>query len=154
LLFTFTKGARDELKDRVRTDPAFQSVAGQITITTLNAWGFRRLKNQRHHIQLKTKASDRHYTLHNLLQPIWRKYPRVEAALTESRAKYKATAVLMGQIELFKLLGFRHDKITKQKDFLDHVDFLEACGMNAQVRRLAEPLEDLEIVTNLGNPLG
>lgn len=54
LLFTFTRAARDELRDRLRNDPAFRSVAPLVNITSLNSWGFRRLKASRHSLQLRS----------------------------------------------------------------------------------------------------
>jgi DNA helicase-2/ATP-dependent DNA helicase PcrA len=52
LLFTFTTGARDELKERIHSDPAFKPISSQVTITTLNAWGYKRLKAAGHNLQL------------------------------------------------------------------------------------------------------
>ena len=45
LIVTFTKSATVELKERVEHDPYFEPVRGQANITTLNAWGWNRIRN-------------------------------------------------------------------------------------------------------------
>jgi len=152
LLFTFTRAARDELNDRVRSDPSFRVIAPILTITTLNSWGFRRLKGIKHNLRLMTKKADRHFTLNNVLQPVWEKHPRISAVLTQSRSKYWASAALMDLIDLFKTLGFRHDRLESLEDLEAHVVYLESCGMISQLTRVLQQLEDLEVLANLNNP--
>lgn len=153
LLFTFTRAAREELNDRVRSDTSFRVIAQNLTITTLNSWGFRRLKSLKHNLRLITDKGGRYFTLNNVLQPVWNTHPRLAKVLTESRSKNRASAALMDLIDLFKSLGFRHDRLESPKDLEAHVAFLENCGMASQFTRVLQQLEDLEVLVNLNNPI-
>ena len=46
LIVTFTVAATNELKDRLAHDSEFECVRDQATVTTLNAYGYRRIRNQ------------------------------------------------------------------------------------------------------------
>src|SRR5947209_827307 len=48
LLFAFTRAARDEMSDRLRTAPEFAAIRSSVDVFTLNSWGFRRLKSRTH----------------------------------------------------------------------------------------------------------
>lgn len=45
LVFTFTRAARDELRDRLKSNPSFKPILEFVEVATLNAWGLRRLKH-------------------------------------------------------------------------------------------------------------
>lgn len=153
LLFTFTRAASDELRDRIRTDRTFAAVAGHVTVTTLNSWGYRRLKSVKHSLQLKTSKTDRYFTLNNVLQPVWSEHPRIESALTDSRSKHRVSHALMELIDELKTLGFRHDRVETEESFRQHVGYLEECGMNRKVADLVNDLVELEILPELDDPL-
>ena len=74
LIITFTHAAREELYDRLQSDDRFRNVSPLITISTLNSWGFRRVKDLTHSPKLITTKKDRYSLIHKTLQPIWRKY--------------------------------------------------------------------------------
>ena len=45
LIVTFTRAARDELQSRINEDSAFALLRDMTEITTLNSWGYRRIRN-------------------------------------------------------------------------------------------------------------
>src|SRR4051794_34576925 len=45
LIVTFTVAARDELKTRLHEQAVFAPMRDMVEVTTLNSWGFRRIKN-------------------------------------------------------------------------------------------------------------
>lgn len=85
LIFTFTRAARQELRDRLRNDPVFRSMVGNVEITTLNSWGFRRLRTRVHGLRLLTKGGDFYFCVNNTLQPVWQNHERMKAVLTSTR---------------------------------------------------------------------
>ena len=153
LLFTFTRAAREELCDRVKSDPAFAPIAPLVTITTLNVWGFRKLKNMKHNLQLKTSKTDRFFALNNVLQPVWEKHDRVADTLKETRSKHRASDVIMNLLDMLKSLGFRHDRIKTKEDVLAHIQFLHECGMEPQLVQIISQLTELDIIRGTNEPL-
>ena len=79
LVFTFTRAARDELRERIRSTDAFKAIAACTEVTTLNAWGHRRLKSRLPNLRLLTASKDRYWTMANNLQPLWNDNPRLKA---------------------------------------------------------------------------
>ncbi len=45
LIVTFTRAAAGELRERVNSDGRFSAIRDLVKISTLNAWGFHRVKN-------------------------------------------------------------------------------------------------------------
>jgi DNA helicase-2/ATP-dependent DNA helicase PcrA len=146
LVFTFTRAARDELRDRVRQDSAFASIRDNIEIMTLNAWGYRRIKARLHQPRLITSGADFYSVVHNVLQPVWKKHPRVEAALTTSRAKGRAAKVIVEVMDTLKSLGFRHDKHATEAAFQQHVKTLANMGLAAHWGTVPQRLADIEVL--------
>jgi DNA helicase-2/ATP-dependent DNA helicase PcrA len=146
LVFTFTRAARDELRDRLKTNPAFKDVAPLVTITTLNAWGFRQVKSVTTNLKLIVSSRDQYFCVQNILQPIWRKYPPIKALLEDNRRKNRAGRDLLHLIDFLKSMGLRHDKMTSERNFQDDVEYLVQCGMSAQVDGFAKLLTDLDII--------
>jgi len=83
----------------------------------------------------------------NSLQPIWINYPRLKAALTESRRKYRAASDLMEISDTLKSLGYRHDIHDTCEAFLTHSMWLVNNGMIAHVHAFILTLIELEIVS-------
>jgi DNA helicase-2/ATP-dependent DNA helicase PcrA len=146
LIFTFTRVARDELRDRVRSNPAFRDLGGIMDVNTLNAWGFRWLKPRLHNPRLVTSSKDRSFLISNDLQPIWQKHPAIKDLLTDSRRKIKAQKSLMDQIDFLKSLGFRHDRHIDLAAFKQHLKWLIDAGMGSHVLAFITDMQELEIV--------
>lgn len=146
LLFTFTRAARDELRDRVRTTPEFAPIAQNVEIQTLNAWGYRRLKAKAHNLKIIDKKGDKYFTVHNLLKPVWEQHGWVKQALTSNASRHKAANSLIDVIDRLKTLGFRHDWSGGASQFGKHLDWLEKSGLGAHVQALLTDLHDIEII--------
>ncbi len=146
LLFTFTRAARDELKDRLKNDETFAALRPFTEITTLNSWGFRRVKARKHSLRMCATRKDRYICMNNTLQPIWQKYPAIKAVITSSKTGPRATRAIMDLMDLLKGMGFRHDKHSRIDAFSNHVKWLESNGLKGHVEGFFKVLDDLEII--------
>lgn len=146
LIFTFTRVARDELRDRIKNNSSFSELDGCVDVNTLNAWSYRWLKLRIHSPRLLTSSNDRSFLVSNDLQPIWQQHPALREVLTDSKLKVRATKSLMDKIDFLKGLGFRHDKHTDIKSFKKHLQWLGQAGLYNHVAAFLEWLQDLEII--------
>lgn len=149
LVFTFTRAARDELRERIRTTADFEALRSEIEITTLNAWGLRRLKEAYPTLRNVREFIDRDqgfWTMVNDLQPLWQEYERLRTLLTDKRRRNKGARGLMRLMDALKGLGFRHDKHNEPERFASHALWLRDSGMSAQIRQALAELAELEII--------
>lgn len=151
LIFTFTRVARDELRDRVRNNRTFKALDGSVEVNTLNAWSFRWLKSRLHNPRLVTSSKDRVFLVKNALQPIWQKHPALQDLLTDSKRKNKAEKSMMDKIDFMKSLGFRHDQHNTAAAFRQHLQWLVKAGLQSHVMALLEDMRELEIVDRKAN---
>ncbi|GBD27652.1 Putative ATP-dependent DNA helicase YjcD [bacterium HR30] len=147
LVFTFTRAARDELRDRLKKTPIFANVAPFVTVNTLNAWGFRLLKNRIPNPRLVTKGNERDFCINNVLRPVWTKYERLKALLEGSGRMNVVANEVWNLIQFLKSMGLRHDRITTKKALAKALHSLEQCRLGNQVRLFYRRLIDLGIVT-------
>lgn len=154
LLFTFTKAARDELRDRLRSSPDLQPVAGSVDVQTLNAWGFRRLKSRSHNLKIIASSQEIFFAVNNQLQPVWKKYPTINALMTSTRSRNKAAKTIMNLIDGFKSLGFRHDVHAALPAYQEHTKWLRDAGLSAYfTKTLMDALTGLQIIAQgTGDP--
>jgi len=148
LVFTFTRAAREELRDRLKSNVYFGSVAPLTTVTTLNSWGFRIVKAITRNPRLITKSNERYWVIDNVLQPVWRNYPRLKALLEDSRRKNKAGQEILECVDFFKSMAFRHDLLDSFDAYKQHIDYLRRCGMDNQLDGFLRRLNDMELVSN------
>lgn len=123
-IVTFTRAARDELKARL---PGLN--LEDVDVTTLNAWGFRRIRDASVSPRLITTKAAYHFAMLNQLQSVWqrKKHKHIMNAITASRwTKATAPRLLMDMIDAFKSLGFDHKRHKDEGDFLAHWTRLEA----------------------------
>ncbi len=146
LVFTFTRAGRDELLDRLRSNPVFRPIRGLVDVTTLNAWGYRFLKSRLINPRLVIDSRDQFFCMINVLQPVWQKAPKVRDVLRDARRKSPGARVLMELADRLKSLGFRHDRHADWRSFTEHCRWLENSGMAAHVTAILRQLEHLEIV--------
>ncbi|MCX7719065.1 MAG: ATP-dependent helicase [Candidatus Sumerlaeaceae bacterium] len=146
LVFTFTRAARDELRDRLKHDPQLRAVRSVVDVTTLNSWGFRYLKNRMHNPRLVTTSQDRYFTMTNLLQPVWQGHTKVKEAMTDNHRKQRAARQLMDLMDIIKGLGYRHDLHREYNAYEKHTEWLATHGMGKHVVSMLKQLDDLEIV--------
>ena len=146
LIFTFTRVARDELRDRIRHKGTFGELASIIDVNTLNAWGFRWLKSRMHNPRLVIGSKDRSFLISNALQPIWNQHPAIKELLTDNKRKIKAQKSLMDKIDFLKSTGFRHDRHTTLSAFKKHLKWLIEAGLQSHVVAFTNEMRELEIV--------
>jgi DNA helicase-2/ATP-dependent DNA helicase PcrA len=154
LLFTFTKAARDELQDRLRNAPEFTEISGSVEVSTLNSWGFRRLKARTHSLRLLTNSTDVFWAVHNNLQPIWTKHERLRDLLTQTTSRNRAAKAVMTVMDGLKSLGFRHDIHHNGVEFEKHVLWLRELGLVTYLANLLQLLTDLQIIDLSSGKLG
>lgn len=147
LLFTFTKAARDELKYRLRTAPEFNDIQHNAEVSTLNAWGYKRLRSRTHSLRLLTSSKELFWALNNNLQPVWTKHAKLRDLLTQTTSKYRTAKALMATMDGFKSLGFRHDIHYTAGTFQQHAKFLGNLGLTTYLTGLLQQLADLQIIT-------
>src|SRR3990172_441944 len=86
LIVTFTVAARQELASRLNSDDRFGTLRDAAEITTLNSWGFRRIKNVAAFPKLITSKTDYHFAMLNQLQPVCKSHEKVKSAIEQSQA--------------------------------------------------------------------
>jgi len=127
LIFTFTRVARDELKERLDTDDDFQALRKRIRIDTLNRWGYNYLRKQvEASLALKTRNDELFLIVKHDLRSIWTKHAKLDRALTKNQRKYVG---LMNVMDALKTSGFRHDTTELMGSFARHCDWLEKNGL-------------------------
>jgi DNA helicase-2/ATP-dependent DNA helicase PcrA len=146
LVLTFTRAARDELRERLRTVEELRAVEPRVTITTLNSWGFRFLKRNTSYCRLITSRKEMYGLCVNALRPIWRRYPRIREVMEDQRIKNRAAVELLEISGFLKAMGLRHDRCTAREQFIQGLDQLRQYRMIKQVRNFFERLSDLDII--------
>lgn len=146
MVFTFTRAAGDELRDRLKRDPQFAPIRPFVDISTLNSWGFRWLKSRVENLRLVTNTKDRDFTMLNLLQPVWQKHKKIKNVMTDSRRKYRGARQIMDLMDQFKSMGFRHDDHASLDKFAHHINWLLNHKMDQHFLSIIILLCDLEII--------
>lgn len=143
LIVTFTKAATAELKDRLINDPDFKSVRDISTITTLNAYGYRRIResDQVRSPQLITSSSTKYFAMMNQLRPVWLTNQYIRPVIETRRDGAKRLMEVMDNI---KSLGFDHTR-DFNRDLYEKrmMDLLEQ-GLLWRIR------QQFEILTEIG----
>lgn len=140
LIVTFTRAARDELQSRLRTDE-FLPISGNTEVTTLNSWGWRRVRDRHHSARLITKTADRSFAVQNSLQPIWSKSKRMEAAF--KKQKFLAGKVVLNLMDQVKNLGFDHLSMTDIAHAERHIEALDEVGLGRFMPQIYEELVEI-----------
>lgn len=150
LIVTFTVAAKQELAARVNEDAQFAGLRDSVEITTLNAWGWRRLRETSFNPKLITSRDDYHFTMLNQLQGVWQNYDAVKESVQKRRSS--APRDLMNLIDTFKSLGFDHERHITFEAFSEHIDWLHQQGLTWRVYEQFGQLVRLDILDgDLGN---
>lgn len=142
LVVTFTRAARDELKIRLGKPP-FLPIQGSIEVTTLNSWGWRRVR-ERHHAPKLISGKDRNFTVQNSLQPVWREFPAISAQMTKK--PIPTGKILLNSLDQLKNLGFDHTRHLSQKEISAHARHLADARADALLPALAHELHEASII--------
>ena len=121
LLFTFTRVACEELKQRLRSISDFAGVKDSISVFTLNAYGNRLLKRKYAGFrQLGVDKKARHFVLANYLRPVVDKSPVIAANINNKSWVNKHANVILDMLDQLKSLGFDHQKMGVPEEFLNY----------------------------------
>ena len=144
LIVTFTKSAEQELTARLAHDPEFVDVGGRTTVTTLNAYGWRRIRDQVRNAQLAKSSQDRHRVVMNQLRPTWLKHQRIEEAL--ARRGGNTARDLMDVMDVVMSMGFDHSADTAFEDFYQRMEQLVVLGLSPRIQQQFEELSRLSVL--------
>lgn len=144
LVVTFTKGATHELRSRLVSDPDFRDIRDQVVISTLNAYGFRRMRDQLRHIQLLSSNDKRFFAMRNQLRPVWLdKYPHVAQVADRRGAGPRR---LMDVMDNLKALGFDHTTDTNRERFKAKLDAIQQSWLAPQMEQQFDSLTQLKVL--------
>ncbi len=148
LLVTFTKSAEQELKVRLASEDAFAAIREQTTVTTLNAYGYRRLRDNHRSPRLLKTNGDYHFAMYNQLRPVWSGDKYIEPVVTQRGSQNPRR--LMAVVDNLKSMGFDHERDKDFESFQGHMDELERQGLHGRIR------EQFDLLTRLGvlDPVG
>ncbi len=148
LLVTFTRAAMQELSNRLDEDNRFAQFQDSIEITTLNAWGYRRIRNAVRYPKLLNPERDYHFATQNQLRPVWQNHDPIRNAIQSRnrRTRVIAPRKLMDVIDGFKSLGFDHVRHANFSTFSQHWRQLELHGLEWRIKELLGEIIDLDIL--------
>lgn len=128
LVFTFTRAARDELKDRLINDPDFVAIQNVVKVETLNQWGYNYLKSTEKSLTIKNSRTENFFLVKNLLRPIWIEHPKIAKVLENNSSKYPDIIDVFNEL---KSSGFQHiyPFPAMQKHFDLQVNWLKQNGL-------------------------
>ena len=145
LIVTFTKTATAELQERVEHDPYFESVRGQANITTLNAWGWNRIRNLSRvsNPRLLTTANDLFFAMKNQLHPVWAGDQHLEPVVTKPG---NGARTLMTVMDNLKSMGFVHTRDVNRSLYQERLEALTQQGLAWRIDEQFELLTDLGVL--------
>jgi DNA helicase-2/ATP-dependent DNA helicase PcrA len=144
LIVTFTVAARQELISRLNEDKRFASIRDNVEVTTLNSWGYRRIRTVASYPKLVTDKKDYHFAMLNQLQPIWRKHDRVKGAIEKKSGT--TPRKLMNLLDAFKSVGFDHLRCTNYEQFSERFKELYSQGLGPKIDEHLDELVKLGVL--------
>jgi len=148
LLFTFTRVARDELKIRLKRNPVFKSCASNISVYTLNSYGMRIVKSKSSILSSfkLIEKKERIWTVINYLAPVIAKSKTIESKMADKRWRAFNASKILDFIDLFKSLGFDHERLNSESDFNAYWNDLSNSGLRQKLTSIVDDLERLGII--------
>lgn len=144
LLLSFTNAAAAEMRERLDSDADFAGPRDAVRATTLNAWGWRRLRSHHSNAKLLTDSTSRFFAVRNQLAPIVSEYPTMGPLLNRSGGPRD----LMAAIDALKSLRFDHTRHTDFDEFNAHADSLESRGLRALIAKQFDELTRMGVLEN------
>jgi len=141
LIITFTNAAAEEVKDQQANDPEFESLQDKMTVTTLNALGWGRIRSRVNNARLLKSSNDRHFAVLNQLRPVWRDKAYIVQAV-QKRGRNART--LLDVMDNLKSMGFDHTVDTNLDKFQERVRNLRQQGAFWRIQ------EQFDLLTGLG----
>ena len=143
LMVTFTRSATAELNERIRSDQQFQILRDQVTVSTLNAYGDRRIRDRVRGHRLLASPTDRHFAVMGNLRPTWLEFPHVESAIESHRLNPRRVMDVMDNL---KSMGFDHTIDTNFDLFQKRLDELSSQGLDWRIDQQFEILTDIGVL--------
>ena len=141
LIITFTNGAAEEVKDRQAHDSEFECLQDRMTVTTLNALGWRRLRSRVNNARLLKNPTDRHFAVLNQLRPVWLDISHI-AEVVQQRGKNART--LLDVMDNLKSMGFDHTVDTNLEKFQERIRNLRLQGATWRIQ------QQFDLLTGIG----
>lgn len=146
LIVTFTRAAREELGARIAEDRELAGIRDRIEITTLNSWGYRRIRSLVSRHELLTSKDQFHFAMWNLLRPVWNRQEHEQVREAIQKKSNYAPKKLLEMIDTFKSMGFDHVRHESFIDFRDHWNKLERQGLERHLERQIDRLIEIEVL--------
>ena len=112
-----------------------------MTVTTLNALGWRRVRSRVHNARLLKNSNDRHFAVLNQLRPVWLDKSHIEQAV-QKRGRNART--LLDVMDNLKSMGFDHTVDTNLERFQERVRNLRLQGASWRIQ------EQFDLLTGMG----
>ena len=144
LVVTFTKSATHELRSRLAREPDFRDIRDHITVSTLNAYGYRRMHSQLRSTRLLSSTTDRHFAMRNQLRPVWLStYPHIEQAANH---RGMGPRRLMNIMDELKAIGFDHTRDTNYERFKTRYDAIQQSWLGPRLESHFDTLTQLKVL--------
>ncbi len=141
LIITFTRSAVAELTERLINDRHFAGLSERTTVNTLNAYGYRRIRDKVRSNKLLTSKNDYHFAMLNQLRPVWQGNSYIEPVVTKRGNNARR---LMEVMDNLKSMGFDHTEDTNLRLFRKRLSDLSEQGLSWRID------EQFEILTRIG----
>lgn len=152
LLFTFTRVACEELKQRLQRNKDFDGIRKSVTVSTLNAYGNRMLRNKFAGFrQIGTEKKSRYFALTNYLRPLADKSPIIAAGINNKSWVAKSSNVILDVVDDLKTLGFDHQKLATEDAFRAHLLYLYNLGLTPLLNSIFGKLAEVGFKTSESN---
>lgn len=143
LLITFTRAARDELRKRLVL-PEFKEANAAIEVSTLNGWGWRRVRSVFPNPRLMTNAYEKNMLSRNVLAPVIERHPLIAESTRNGTGRFHE--LLLETVDLCKSLSFDHEQHATPAAHEALMEHLADIGCGAMLNILADNLEKLKII--------
>ncbi len=143
LLVTFTKVAAAELRSRL-AEPEFSHLSNQLNVSTLNSFGYRRIRDRVRNHRLLTSRNDMHFAMLNQLRPVYQKFKHIEEAIS-GRSSSRPRGV-MEVMDNFKSMGFNHVTDKNRELFDRRLATLQKQGLSWRIQEQFDTLTRLRVL--------
>jgi len=125
LIISFTRAARDELKERIMKDADFAGLKEAVKIETLNQWGYHYLKGVVGPLQIKDTKRDKFILFRYNLRPFWIKRKKFASVIAKNRHPEE----IINIFDRLKTIGFFHTHQNLKQHFIEHYKWLQNCNL-------------------------
>ena len=144
LLVAFTRAAKNELEERLRSE-VFSDI--KATVRTLNAWGWEQIRKPGKEL-IVSRIQKQNAVNHDLL-PIYSKYENIARGFKSAYGRSNNSVILVELIDLMKTLGFTH--LMTKNAYKSHIRYLKDVGLLGSLQQGYEELYRIMGIQN-GTP--